>query len=129
MNNIWAFQTIDGRLFATQAEALAHECVGMVKDQITEFLAAHPEPDTENAERVILLWSEWQRTKKIKGNIDRLEFTVRTANCLKAEGIETVDQLIACTAGELLKAPNLGRKSLKEIQDTLALRGLFLKGD
>lgn len=101
----------------------------MVKEQIAKFLAEHSEPDPANVERVILLWSEWQRTRKIKGNIDQLEFTVRTANCLKAEGIETVDQLIACTAQELLKAPNLGRKSLKEIEDTLALRGLFLKGN
>ena len=128
MKNIWAYQAIDGRLFETQEEALEHEHVGMVKEQVAEFLAAHIEPDPENFERVVLLWSEWQRKRRLKGRIEQLEFTCRTANCLKAEGIETIDQLIAMTGNELLKTPNLGRKSLKEIQDKLAERGLFLQG-
>lgn len=58
--------------------------------------------------------------------IETLEYTVRTSNCLKAEGIETVYDLIQWTEVELLKTPNLGKKSLTEIKDKLANRGLSL---
>jgi len=59
--------------------------------------------------------------------IDTLAFTVRTNNCLKAENILTIDQLCNQTSNQLLKTPNLGRKSLKEIIETLAERKLKLK--
>jgi len=58
--------------------------------------------------------------------IDELELTVRSANCLKAENIFYVGDLIQRTENELLKTPNLGRKSLNEIKEVLAARGLTL---
>ena len=58
--------------------------------------------------------------------VDDLELTVRSANCLKAENIYYIGDLIQRTDNELLKTPNLGRKSLNEIKEVLAARGLTL---
>ena len=58
--------------------------------------------------------------------VDDLELTVRSANCLKAENIYYIGDLIQRTETELLKTPNLGRKSLNEIKEVLAARGLTL---
>lgn len=58
--------------------------------------------------------------------VDDLELTVRSANCLKAESIYFIGDLIQRTEVELLKAPNLGKKSLTEIKDVLATHGLAL---
>ncbi len=58
--------------------------------------------------------------------VDDLELTVRSANCLKAENIFYIGDLIQRSETELLKAPNLGRKSLNEIKDVLASKGLIL---
>lgn len=58
--------------------------------------------------------------------VDDLELTVRSANCLKAETIYYIGDLIQRTEVELLKTPNLGKKSLTEIKDVLASRGLSL---
>lgn len=58
--------------------------------------------------------------------VDDLELTVRSANCLKAEAIHYIGDLVQRTEVELLKTPNLGKKSLTEIKDVLASRGLSL---
>ena len=58
--------------------------------------------------------------------VDELELTVRSANCLKAENIHYIGDLVQKTEVELLRTPNLGKKSLTEIKDVLASRGLSL---
>lgn len=58
--------------------------------------------------------------------VDELELTVRSANCLKAENIYYIGDLVQRTEMELLKTPNLGKKSLTEIKEVLATRGLSL---
>ena len=58
--------------------------------------------------------------------VDELELTVRSANCLKAENIHYIGDLVQRTEVELLKTPNLGKKSLTEIKDVLHTRGLAL---
>jgi DNA-directed RNA polymerase subunit alpha len=58
--------------------------------------------------------------------VDDLELTVRSANCLKAEAIHYIGDLVQRTEVELLKTPDLGKKSLTEIKDVLASRGLSL---
>ena len=58
--------------------------------------------------------------------IDELELTVRSANCLKAENIQYIGDLIQRTEVELLKTPNLGKKSLNEIKAVLSEMGLTL---
>ena len=58
--------------------------------------------------------------------VDELELTVRSANCLKVEKIYYIGDLVTRKESDLLKTPNLGRKSLNEIKDILAARGLSL---
>lgn len=59
-------------------------------------------------------------------SVDDLDLTVRSANCLKAENIVYIGDLVQRTEVELLKTPNLGKKSLNEIKDVLSQRGLTL---
>ncbi|MCR5535866.1 MAG: DNA-directed RNA polymerase subunit alpha [Succinivibrio sp.] len=63
---------------------------------------------------------------KLLSPVEDLELTVRSANCLKTEGIKYIGDLVQRTEVELLKTPNLGKKSLTEIKDVLADRGLAL---
>jgi DNA-directed RNA polymerase subunit alpha len=58
--------------------------------------------------------------------VDDLELTVRSANCLKAENIFFIGDLVQRTEADLLKTPNLGKKSLTEIKNVLAAHGLAL---
>ncbi len=69
---------------------------------------------------------EPQIDPKLLKPVEELEFTVRSANCLKAEGIKYIGDLVQKTEVELLKTPNLGKKSLTEIKDILAREGLSL---
>ncbi|KOR32199.1 hypothetical protein TI05_08805 [Achromatium sp. WMS3] len=59
-------------------------------------------------------------------SVDELNITVRAANCLKAEGISLIGDLIQKTEMELLKGPHLGKKSVTEIKEVLATQGLSL---
>lgn len=59
-------------------------------------------------------------------SVDDLELTVRSANCLKAENINFIGDLVQKSENELLQTPNLGKKSLTEIKDVLASRALSL---
>jgi DNA-directed RNA polymerase subunit alpha len=61
--------------------------------------------------------------------IEELELGVRSYNCLKREGVETVGDLIAKSEAELLNIPNFGRKSIEEVRERLAERGLKLRGE
>ena len=65
----------------------------------------------------------------VSDSVDTLGFTVRTSNCLKAANILTIDQLCSQTSNQLFKIDNLGRKSLKEIIETLAAHNLKIKDD
>jgi DNA-directed RNA polymerase subunit alpha len=58
--------------------------------------------------------------------VDELELTVRSANCLKAENIMYIGDLVQRTEVELLRTPNLGKKSLTEIKEVLEQHGLSL---
>lgn len=83
---------------------------------------------------VDIKFEESRADKKEKNNfdpvllrsVDDLELTVRSANCLKAENIHYIGDLVQRTENELLKTPNLGKKSLTEIKDVLASRSLSL---
>ncbi len=61
--------------------------------------------------------------------IEELELGVRSYNCLKREGIQTVGDLVSKTEAELLNIPNFGKKSIDEVKDKLGERGLSLRGE
>ncbi len=61
--------------------------------------------------------------------IEELELGVRSYNCLKRVGIETIGDLVTKTEGELAAIPNFGKKSIEEVKETLATQGLNLRGE
>jgi DNA-directed RNA polymerase subunit alpha len=61
--------------------------------------------------------------------IEELELGVRSYNCLKRVGIETIGDLVSKTENELAAIPNFGKKSIEEVKETLAAQGLNLRGD
>jgi DNA-directed RNA polymerase subunit alpha len=67
-----------------------------------------------------------QKEKALEMTIDELELSVRSYNCLKRAGINTVEELCSKTNDEMMKVRNLGRKSLEEVQEKLKELGLKL---
>jgi DNA-directed RNA polymerase subunit alpha len=61
--------------------------------------------------------------------IEELELGVRSYNCLKREGIQTIGDLVSKTEAELLNIPNFGKKSIDEVTEKLESRGLALRGE
>jgi DNA-directed RNA polymerase subunit alpha len=102
------------------SEDAVRQAAGLLRDQLAVFVdlsgkeADVPTKPTVEVDPILLR------------PVDDLELTVRSANCLKAESIYYVGDLIQRTEVELLKTPNLGKKSLTEIKDVLASNGLSL---
>jgi len=103
-----------------EADEAIRRAAGILQDQLSAFVAlegkAEAKPETQEPDIDPILLRP----------VDDLELTVRSANCLKAENIFYIGDLIQRTEVELLKTPNLGKKSLTEIKDVLASRGLSL---
>lgn len=110
---------------AIEPEEALREAVHILQDQLTVFGTikpeqadkAVPEEDVNNPPPLDPI---------LMRPVDDLELTVRSANCLKAEQVFYIGDLIQRTENELLKTPNLGRKSLNEIKEVLAAHGLTL---
>ncbi|HHJ16136.1 MAG TPA: DNA-directed RNA polymerase subunit alpha, partial [Gammaproteobacteria bacterium] len=92
----------------------------ILQDQLSVFV------DLQGKEEAVPETTEADIDPILLRPVDDLELTVRSANCLKAESIYFIGDLIQRTEVELLKTPNLGKKSLTEIKDVLASRGLSL---
>ncbi|MFR8819967.1 MAG: DNA-directed RNA polymerase subunit alpha C-terminal domain-containing protein, partial [Evtepia gabavorous] len=69
------------------------------------------------------------RDKVLEMTIEELDLSVRSFNCLKRANINTVEDLISKTEDEMMKVRNLGRKSLEEVINKLAMMGLSLASD
>lgn len=80
----------------------------------------------EEAEEVTYTEAEKKILQYLKMNVNELELSVRSANCLKAANIQTIRDLVQKTESEMLKYRNFGKKSLQEIKDILAEMGLSL---
>ena len=103
-----------------EAEDAIRKAASLLQQQLAVFvdLEQISEPEKKEAEETV--------DPMLLRPVDDLELTVRSANCLKAENIYYIGDLIQRTEVELLKTPNLGKKSLTEIKDVLASRGLSL---
>lgn len=93
----------------------------ILRNQLDVFVDLSCEQDVE-VERI----KDKQIDQALLLPVDDLELTVRSANCLKAENIYYIGDLVKRTEVELLKTPNLGKKSLNEIKNVLKIRGLSL---
>ncbi len=102
-------------------EDAVREAAGILRSQLAVFVDLEAEEAIEASAA-----KEPEIDPTLLRPVDDLELTVRSANCLKAESIYYIGDLIQRTEVELLKTPNLGKKSLTEIKDVLASRGLSL---
>ncbi len=114
--------------FATEAMRMLVERSGIALNshQVAEEAYTIAERMLERRQRIL---QRWKLDEEIKhDSIDKLMLTIRAENCLKAEGILTIQHLQQCTEGALLRMPNLGRKSLREIIEQMAAQGYALRG-
>lgn len=100
-------------------EAIRH-AGSILKDQLSVFVDLEREEETDNEEDENLVDPILLRP------VDELELTVRSANCLKAESVMYIGDLVQRSEVELLRTPNLGKKSLTEIKEILESHGLTL---
>ena len=85
--------------------------------------------ETMGSKATVVEKSEAQRDKVLEMTIEELDLSVRSFNCLKRANINTVEDLISKTEEEMMKVRNLGRKSLEEVINKLAMMGLSLAND
>jgi DNA-directed RNA polymerase subunit alpha len=105
---------------AIDPEEAVRRAAGILQEQISVFVDLKT-PETKTEEK-----KQPEMDPLLLRPVDDLELTVRSANCLKAENIFYIGDLIQRSEFELLKTPNLGKKSLTEIKDVLAQHGLSL---
>ena len=111
---------------AISPEEALRESVRILQDQLAVFGTIHQDAAQKDAQEDKSSTNPPPLDPILMRPVDDLELTVRSANCLKAESIYYIGDLIQRTENELLKTPNLGRKSLNEIKEVLAAHGLTL---
>jgi DNA-directed RNA polymerase subunit alpha len=102
------------------AEEAVRRAGSILKSQLEVFVDLQGEEDAGYGR------AETQVDPILMRPVDELELTVRSANCLKAESINYIGDLVQRTEVELLRTPNLGKKSLTEIKEVLEIHGLAL---
>ncbi|MDR2647374.1 MAG: DNA-directed RNA polymerase subunit alpha [Oscillospiraceae bacterium] len=116
---VWA----DGTTTAQEAVSLAAK---ILNEHLTLFADLSDElGDTE----IMIVKSDGRKEKILEMTIDDLDLSVRSYNCLKRAGINTVEDLTAKTGDDMMKVRNLGRKSLDEVIAKLSSLGLELRRD
>ena len=109
----------------------AKEAVSLAAKVLNEHLRLFIDMSdvAKNSDDIMVERPEVQRDKVLEMTIEELDLSVRSFNCLKRAGIDTVEDLINRTEEDMIKVRNLGRKSLEEVIQKLASLGLTLKKD
>ena len=109
----------------------AKEAVSLAAKVLNEHLRLFIDMSdvAKNSDDIMVERPEVQRDKVLEMTIEELDLSVRSFNCLKRAGIDTVEDLTNRTEGDMIKVRNLGRKSLEEVIQKLASLGLALKKD
>ncbi len=110
----------DGTITAREAVSLG------AKILCDHFVLFTDLSDTVGTRSTVVEKPETQHDKMLEMTIEELDLSVRSFNCLKRAGINTVEDLISKTEDEMMKVRNLGRKSLEEVINKLAAMGLSL---
>ncbi len=116
---VWTNGTIEAR----DAVSLAAR---ILVDHFTLFARLS---ESINSTSTIVEHEETRRDKVLEMTIDDMDLSVRSYNCLKRANINTVEDLISKTEEEMMKVRNLGRKSLEEVVNKLAMMGLSLASE
>ncbi len=108
----------------------AKEAVSLAAKVLNEHLKLFIDmSDVSDRGDILVESSEVEKGKVLEMTIEELDLSVRSFNCLKRAGIDTVEDLTNRTEGDMIKVRNLGRKSLEEVIQKLASLGLALKKD
>lgn len=114
----------------TNGTVNAQEAVSMAAKVLTEHLNLFVElSDTVSVAEIMVETSSGGSEKVLQMTIEELDLSVRSFNCLKRAGINTVEDLVAKTEDDMMKVRNLGRKSLEEVIEKLAGLGYSLRKD
>jgi DNA-directed RNA polymerase subunit alpha len=108
---------------SVSAESAIKRAASILQDQLSSFV----ELELVEEEEALPVSEDFD--PQLLAAVDELELTVRSANCLKAEQIYYIGDLIQKSEQDLLRTPNLGRKSLNEIKEVLVIKGLDLGTD
>ncbi len=112
----------------TDGTTTAGEAVSLASKILTEYLTQFTElTDQADDVEIMVVKDSEKREKQLDTTIEELDLSVRSYNCLKRAGINTVEELIQKNEEEMMKVRNLGRKSLDEVQQKLASMGLHLR--
>ena len=111
----------DGSMSADEATSLAAKVLMEHLDLFVSMTAEVNDMD------IMVEKPEGKKEKVLEMTVEELDLSVRSFNCLKRAGINTVDELTEKTEDEMMKVRNLGKKSLEEVQEKLAELGLSLK--
>jgi DNA-directed RNA polymerase subunit alpha len=117
---------------AVDPKAAVTQAAEILMRQLAIFTSIDPVQVIKDAQTAAPVAAEEdRRDDKGMANIliEELELGVRSYNCLKRVGIETIGDLISKTEQELAAIPNFGKKSIEEVKETLAAHGLYLRGD
>ena len=126
MQEITAFKASDGRIFETSSEAEAYEFQLSWDERVEKFMSSSLCPYPSGAHRAMIQKTivAWEAYKDGRGSLSYQKTAIqdsglaqRTCNCLLAEGILYVEDAQDLSNNELLKIPNLGRKSVAEIRN------------
>ena len=108
----------------------ASESVSLAAKVLNEHLKLFIEMSDEAKDAEFMVErAEVKKEKVLEMTIEELDLSVRSFNCLKRAGIDTVEDLIGRTEEDMIKVRNLGRKSLEEVIQKLNSLGLGLKKD
>ena len=114
----------------TDGTCNAQEALSLAARVLTEHLNLFVNLSDDTGETEIMVDNDNQgREKALEMTIEELDLSVRSFNCLKRAGINTVGDLINKSEDEMMKVRNLGRKSLEEVINKLAMMGLSLASD
>ena len=115
----------------TNGVLCAQEAVALGARVLTEHLNLFVEMsgDALNGGPILVQSDDQAQTTVLSMTIEELDFSVRSFNCLKRAGINTVEDLISKTEDDMMKVRNLGRKSLEEVINKLESLGLALRDD
>ena len=114
----------------TNGVLCAQEAVALGARVLTEHLNLFVDLSADAQSGTILVQTDDNpKTTVLSMTIEELDFSVRSFNCLKRAGINTVEDLISKTEDDMMKVRNLGRKSLEEVVNKLESLGLALRDD
>ncbi len=111
----------------TNGSIESKEAVSLAAKIINEHMSLFMEQAPEEAEETVFVANKEQKDQVLDSPIENLELSVRSYNCLKRQGIDTLEQLVECSENDLLNIRNFGAKSIQEVKDKLAELNLSLR--